>query len=175
VPVPEKTILDALYPDDLRCFFRDRLRISPATLGSLVEGLRSLARGHPSISEVKELIWAISAMDPKECDLISLVSLNILPVRRTRHGLAEKSLQNCESNFAVVDRTKLADIFEDHVGFLDFSLEEVRQLDPFLQATGLSKKYLSSVCTAETACGDDGVLDVELTEKFKDRAYHLLR
>jgi hypothetical protein len=175
VPITGKAILDALYSDDLRPFFRDRLRISPATLGTLVEGLCSLAHGQPSITAVKEMIWAISAMDLEKSDLIPLISCNILPVRTTRLGSAEVSLQSRGSNFTVIDRTKLADIFREHVGFLDFSLEEVRQLDPFLHALDLSKKYLSRVCREETACSDDGVLDVDLTEKFKDRAYYLLR
>lgn len=156
-------------------FFQNRLRISPASLSTLVEGLCSLADGQPSIDHVKEMIWAISAMNPETSDLIPLVPCNILPVKRVRHGSAEVSLQNCGSNFTVVDRTKLADIFRGHVGFLDFSLEEVRQLDPFLRALNLSKKYLSCVCTEETACSGDGVLDTNLTEKFNDRAYHLLR
>jgi hypothetical protein len=167
--------MDALYSDDLRPFFQDRLRISQAALSTLVEGLCSLAHGQPSITDAKEMIWAISTMNPKKSDLIPLVPCNILPVKKVRHGSAEVSLQNCGSNFTVIDRTKLADIFREHVGFLDFSLEEVRQLDPFLQALDLSKKYLSRICTEETACSGDGVLDVDLTEKFKGRAYHLLR
>ena len=175
VPIPGKAILDTLYSDDLRPFFQDRLRISPASLSTLVEGLCSLAHGQPSITNIKDMIWAINAMDPKTDDLIPLAPCNILPVRRTRHGSAEISLQNCGRNFTVVDRTKLADIFMEHVGFLDFSLEEVRQLDPFLRALDLSKKYLSRVCIEETACRGDGVLDVDLTNKFKDRAYYLLR
>jgi hypothetical protein len=120
------------------------------------------------------MIWAINAMDPKERDLSSLVARNVLPVTRSGNP-AGTTLQNCGNNFTVIDRTKLADIFREHVGFLDFSLEEVRQLDPFLQALDLSRKYLSRVCTEETTCGDDGVLDRTLTEEFKDRAYHLLR
>ena len=121
------------------------------------------------------MIWAINALDPKESDLMSLLNHNIFPVRRLDVVSAETTLQNCGSNFTIIDRTKLADIFRAHVGFLDFSLEEVRQLDPFLQALTLSKKYLSHVCTEETACNDGGVLDVALTENFKDRAYYLLR
>ena len=175
MPIPGKTILGLLYPVDLRDFFRDGLRISPAVLGTLVQGLCSLAQGQPSIVGVKEMIWAISSMDPERQDLIPLVPCNILPVRRVRHGSAEVSLQNCGSNFSVVDRMKLADIFTGHIGFLDFSLEEVRQLDPFLQALDLSKKFLSRVCTEETACSDDGVLNMDLTQEFNYRAYYLLR
>lgn len=167
--------METLYPDELRTFFQDRLRISPVALGTLVEGLSSLAQGQPSVTAIKAMIWAINAMDPKESDLLPLVQHNILPVRITGHASAGISLQNCRRNFTVIDRTKLADIFTGHVGLLDFSLEEVRQLEPFLQALDLGKKYLSRVCTEESACSDDGDLDEILTDKFKDRAYHLLR
>lgn len=166
--------METLYPEELKPFFQDRLRIAPASLRTLVEGLCSLAELRPLISDVKDMIWAINAMDPKESDLTPLMARNVLPVRRWGNS-AGTTLQNCGNNFTVLDRTKLADIFREHVGFLDFSLEEVQQLDPFLQALGLSRKCLSRVCTEETACRDDGVIERALTEKFKDRAYHLLR
>ncbi len=175
MPITGKAILGSSYPVELRDFFRDGLRISPAILGTLVQGLCSLAQGQPSIAVVKEMIWAINAMDPTKPDLIPLVPYNILPIRRMRHGSADMSLQNCGSNFSVVDRMKLADIFRDHTGFLDFSLEEVRQLDPILQALDLSKKFLSRVCIEETACSNNGVFDMDLTQEFNDRAYYLLR
>jgi hypothetical protein len=114
-------------------------------------------------------------MDPKKNDLVSLLTCNILPVRKVRHAVAELSLQGCESNFAVVDRAKLADVFANSATFLDFSLEEVRQLEPFLRALNLGEKYLSRICTEETACSDDGTLDRGLTLEFQDRAYPLLR
>jgi hypothetical protein len=138
VPITGKTILSPLYPVDLRDFFREGLRISPAVLGTLVQGLCSLAHGQPSIADVKKMTWAMSALESEKRDLTSLVPCNILPVRRVRHGSIEVLLQNCGSNFSVVDRTKLVNIFRDHVAFLDFSLEEVRQLHPFLEALDIS-------------------------------------
>ncbi len=84
------------------------------------------------------MTWAMSALESEKRDLTSLVPCNILPVRRVRHGSIEVLLQNCGSNFSVVDRTKLVNIFRDHVAFLDFSLEEVRQLHPFLEALDIS-------------------------------------
>ena len=121
------------------------------------------------------MIEAINRMDPKREDLASLITVNFLPIRRTGTASAGLRFQNCGSNFGVVDRTKLADIFMAHTGFLDFSLEEVQNLAPFLTALNLSNKYLSSLCIEETGCGDSGIFDVTLTESFKNRAYHLLR
>lgn len=176
VQIEGRAIIGSSYPDELKPFFFERLRISPASLSTLVEGLRSLAEGQPSLADVNQMIWAINAMGPKQSDLDPLVLCNILPVNETGPSPSGRiSLQNCQSNFVVIDRMKLAEIFRGHVGFLAFSLEEVRQLEPFFQALGLSKKYLSSVCKEETACNEDGVLDVNLTENFRNRAYDLLR
>jgi len=146
--------------------------ISLASLTTLVAGLCSLAQGEPSLANIEQMIWAINAMDPKKDDLKTLVNCNILPVR---YDSADISFQNCRSNFFIIDRVKLEDIFKGHVGFLAFSLEEVRQLDPFLQALDLSYKFLSQVCIEETACSEDGVVDKNLTEQLRDRAYDLLR
>ncbi|KAF8859481.1 hypothetical protein BDZ45DRAFT_673240 [Acephala macrosclerotiorum] len=175
VPVPGKAILHPFYSDSLAPFFQTRLNISPASLGTLVEGLRALAQGQPSVLAIKGMIEAINAKDPKREDLTSLADTNFLPIRRTGSVSAVVRFQSCRSNFSIIDRTKLADIFRPCTGFLDFSLEEVQNLAPFLQALGLRNKYLSHLCTEETACGDSGVLDVVLTGRFKNRAYYLLR
>lgn len=175
VPIPGKAIMSNSYPEDLESFFQRRFRISPAALSTLVQGLRSLANEQSSINQIKGMLWAINTMDPKQNDLASLLTQNILPIRKMRHGTAELSLQNCGADFVVTDRAKLENIFADSATFLDFSLEEVRQLDPLLQALNLSEKYLSHVYTEETSCSDDGISDWDLTLGFKDRAYHLLR
>lgn len=173
--IQDKAILDALYPAELEQFFTDRLRISPADLGTLVQGISSLASKQPLITDMKDMIWAINAMKPSKSDLAPLAGLKILPIKRLKGGSFVVSLRNSESNYIVVDRQKLADIFEDYDKFLDFSLEEVSQLHPFLHALELDKNYISRLCTEESACSDDGVLDVSLTEKFQKRAYYLLR
>lgn len=175
VPVPEKAILHPFYPEELERFFQDRLKISPASLDTLVEGVRSLAQGTPSVIAIKGMIDAINTMNPKKEALSSLVDVNFLPIRRTGSSREGVRLQNCRSNFSIIDRTKLAEIFRPHTGFLDFSLEEVQNLAPFLRALDLSHKYLSRLCTEETACSDSGLLDSVLTEQFRNRAHYLLR
>jgi hypothetical protein len=175
VPIKSKAIIGTSYPDDLKSFFCEGLNISPASLGTLVEGLRSLAQGQPSFADVKQIIWAINSMDPKERDLEAMRSCNILPISGDPSSADGTSLQTCQSTFVIIDRVKLADIFSGYIGFLDFSLEEVRQLDPFLKALRLGDKYLSCVCTEATACSEDGIPDRELTTEFMDRAYALLR
>jgi len=85
------------------------------------------------------------------------------------------SFQNANSNFVVNDRPKLEEVFKDHIGFFDFTLEEVRQLAPFLKALGLENNYLSHVTTEETACTENKLCDANLTQSFKNKSYGLLR
>ena len=165
----------SIYPDKLKSFLSDRLKISPASLSTVVEEICSLSKGQPSPDKLKKMIWALNDMNPKESDLRPLMSCDFLPIRVGRSGSDSISLQSCSRNFAITDRAKLASSFTGQIGFLDFSLEEVRQLRPFLQALDLDRKYLSFICIENTACNEDRVLDRKLTKEFQDRAYYLLR
>jgi hypothetical protein len=176
VPIEGKAVLANSYPDDLEPFFLQRLQITAASLGTLVEGLHTLSQRSPTLSNVNQMIWAINKMSPKQDDLERLLTCDFLPVRVPHPNADDEiSFQNCLTDFAIIDRTKLAEVFEGHVAFLNFELEEVLQLQPFLNALGLSKKYLSSMCCEETACDEEGSIDSRLTAEFRERAYGLLR
>jgi hypothetical protein len=175
VPIQGKAIIVNAYQDELKPFLVERLNIAPAVLSTVVEGLCSLARGNPSLIKVKEMIWAINNMDPRQGDLELMMECSILPVREGQPGSESVTFRNCHDSFVVTDRVKLGEVFRGQIGFLDFSLEEVRQLNPFLQALKLDKKFLSLVCKKKTACTGERVLDARLTTEFKDRAYALLR
>jgi hypothetical protein len=118
-------------------------------------------------------------MDPKQGDLDALLTLDTLPVKKFLGQGPNRStvLQSSETDFAVNDRNNIAKVFqrEHGVAFLDFTLEEVLQLKPFLQAMGLGSKYLSLISEEETVCEDEGLIESSLTAKFKERAYDLLR
>jgi hypothetical protein len=174
VLIDGKAVIGEDYPAELREFFVVRLKISPASLATLVEGLQSLGKNKSSIASIKQTIHAINAMNPKPADLECLEGCNILPTRGPSLE-DETSLTHSHDDFAINDREKLAKIFTGCVKFLDFPLEEVLHLDPFLQALGLSKNFLSRLCAEKTDCDDDGTFDENLTAKFKNRAYHLLR
>jgi hypothetical protein len=160
----------------LKPFFLEQLGISPASLSTLVAEVFDLATRHPTVQRVKELIWAINGMRPSSNDLNILSTSNFLPVRVPQPGAVhEIEFRTCQSDFAIVDRIKLADIFEGRVEFLDFNLEEILQLEPFLRSLDLGSKYLSLLCREETDCQGESLLDNRLTADFNDRAYDLLR
>lgn len=164
------------YPEVLRPFFVEYLGISPASLCTLVDELSSLATQHLTVQRVKQLIWAINGMRPRPNDLSILSTCNFLPVRVPQPGAAHQiEFRSCQSGFAIIDRIPLAEIFEGHVELLDFSLEEILQLEPFLRSLNLRNKYLSLLCSEETDCQEEGILDNRLTAAFNSIAYHLLR
>jgi hypothetical protein len=176
VPIDGKSLILQSYPEELKPFFLERLRISPASMSTLVEELFALATRHPTVQRVKQLIWAINGMRPRPNDLNNLLTCNFLPVRVPQPGAAHRiEFRACQSDFAIIDRIKLAEIFEGRVELLDFSLEEILQLEPFLRSLGLGSKYLSLLCREETDCQGESLLDNGLTADFNGRAYDLLR
>jgi hypothetical protein len=176
VPIEGKSLILRSYPEELKPFFLGQLRIAPASLSTMVEELITLTTQDPTVQRVKELIWAINGMKPTPDDLSILSTCSFLPVRVSQSGAAQQiEFLDCQSDFGIVDRIKLADIFEGEVDLLDFSLEEVLQLEPFLRSLELGDKYLSLLCREETDCQGEGLLDNRLTADFNSRAYHLLR
>lgn len=171
-----KSLICQSYPEELKPFFLEHLRIAPASLNTLVDELLSIEIQHLPIARVKQLIWAVNEMKPKSADLNILLTCKFLPVRGLQRGAGtEIELRSSQSDFVIVDRSKVARIFEDDLEFLDFSLEEILQLKPFLRAMGLSDKYLSKLYSEETDCQGESMLDSRLTADFNSRAYELLR
>jgi hypothetical protein len=174
VPVEGMAIIGADYTEGLRDFFLTYLRISPASLSTLVGALRSLGERRSSVESIKEMIKAINKMDPTRQDLEPLTTCNVLPIRR-HVSRGNITLGNLQETFAIINNTKFSTIFRDHVDLLDFSLEDVHELAPFLEGLGLQSKYLSRLCTTQTACDEDGMIDDRLTREFTDRAFEILR
>lgn len=70
----------------------------------------------------------------------NLMRAKILPIRAPNQIV---SLASAETDFVIVDRTHLGEIFAAQVKTLDFSFDDVRRLDPFIQFLGQSRKRLS--------------------------------
>lgn len=176
VPIDGKSLILQSYPEELKSFFLERLQISPASLSTLVEELFALATRQPSVHRIKQLIWAINGKRPMQNDLNILSTCSFLPVRVPQPGSAHRiEFRACLDDFAIIDRIKLAEIFESRVEMLDFSLEEILQLEPFLGSLCLGSKYMSLLCREETDCQGESFLDNRLTADFNCRAYDLLR
>jgi hypothetical protein len=177
VEIDGRAIIAPSYSEELRAFFLEFLTISPASLSTLVLELQTMARRRPSISRIKQIITAINAMDPKSGDLDPLLTSEVLPIREFDGSDSMTVLRSPQASFAIIDRNNIAKIFERErdSAFLDFTLEEVLSLKPFLRALNLENKFVSLLCDERTVCRDEGLIDNSLTVRFRERAHGLLR
>lgn len=84
-------------------------------------------------------------------------------------------LCSAETEFAIVDRKHLGDLFDKKAKLLDFSLTEVNELKPFFHWTGLESRYLSAVVKEVTAADLPPQGQQSPKHPFKTRAHALSR
>jgi hypothetical protein len=172
VSLKGKVLISEQY-SDLKEFFVDFLGVKVPDLGMLVQELKKVAKSDPSAVEVISLIWQINAMSPAGKDLEALKKSKIFPVR-----LANGKVELCSKEvlFAISDRKILGDAFDGRIDFLDFSLEEVRRLRPFLSCLGLEDRYLSTAAIETSSFERGGEhYTKEWTRHLRRRAHALFR
>ena len=138
-----------------------------------IESLIQLVNGHstPSPQRVKDLIYDINSWNPDRKALEGLSLWNMLPVEGTDGQI---TLSKVTDTFAIVDRVNFGDLFKNKVPLLNFELEEVHGLRPFLSALSLGGRYISQLVkefTTVNGCNFDRTLSGEMREK----AYALFR
>ena len=164
--------IGAQYPD-LREVFVERLGVDLPTLELYVEELQNLCNNAIDVpfEQIKGLIREISLWKPVENDVQELKDNDILPAN-DKHG--HKVLLSPMDTFAIIDRQKYGDIFAEKVATLDFTLDEIRSIKPFLSALGLDDRYTSHLANETSGVGD-AIEDMTLSEDFRRRAYALVR
>ncbi|KAK7425103.1 hypothetical protein QQX98_000017 [Neonectria punicea] len=138
--------LNDLY-SDLEGFFVDCLGVQELTIQMAYDELKEMGSREPapSVSKVKETIWAFNSLLDSEGffhGAADIVSGRIFPVR---HPNGSVKLQTSMTHFAIADRKALREIFRPKAKLLDFSLDEVRRLKPFLEYLGIESRYLSAM------------------------------
>jgi len=167
-----KVAIASIYPG-LQEFFVDRLGIQPPHVGMFVEELQRLANGDiaPPIQQVSDLIQEISSRAPTPEALNGLRDCNILPIK----GIdGQVSLQHAASRFAIVDRLQYEDLFRGKIPMLDFGLEDIHKLQPFLSALGLEDRYMS-LNIKEKSMANSSTLDSILSRRMRAKAYAFYR
>ncbi|QGA16253.1 hypothetical protein EYB26_003920 [Talaromyces marneffei] len=139
--------IGAVYPD-LTDLFRGKLHIQAPTIATYIEQLRLLtAEGNPGrIVEIKRTINCINDLKPTADSLEGMMQLPCLPVRVPGSNI---TLMSPSEVFFVADRREYRKLFEGKVPILECSLEEIHALYPFLNALGLTDRYMS-VAARET-------------------------
>ncbi|KAH8587446.1 hypothetical protein B0O99DRAFT_694433 [Bisporella sp. PMI_857] len=169
--VPGKSTTSGQY-EDLKDLFVGILKVKIPDLHLLVEELKRVAQSSPSINDIKSLIWQINTFAPTIKDLDKLRGSKIFPVRKTNGRL---ELRTRLARFSIVDRQAWADAFEGKLDFLDFSLKEVRTLEPFLSCMEIGG-YLSEVVIEKSSFqGIVGGPSAKRSMDLRRRAYALSR
>jgi hypothetical protein len=162
---------------DLAGLFMERLFVKAPTIATYIEELRPLV-GEPfprNIPSIKGAIDCISNLNPIVGDLDELMSLSCLPVHLPGSMNTVKLMRPSEI-FFIADRREYEQVFRGKVPVLDFSLEEIHALHPFLEALGLTDRYMS-VTVQETARVQQSseVPSESLSQAFQARAKALYR
>jgi len=169
--LPDQVAISEQY-SEFETFFCQSLQIQVPDLKMLVSGLKTL-EGINSVREARELIWQINALDPDKKTLEPLANASVLPVK-LKDGTV--ILRKPSSTFAIIDRKPLADALDGHITFLDFSLEDIRLLRPFLSALKLEGRYLSQLVVEKSSVqGIFSQPSVDLTRYLRRRAHSLTR
>jgi hypothetical protein len=161
--------------DELRDFFVDKLGVKTLTLRMIYDELCNVSpqRG---VDELKNIIWSLNALLQTELDQLDpepLRKAHIFPVRYPNGGV---SLLSADTEFAIVDRDHLAARFRDRIKLLDYTLEEVRRLKPFLQWANLEQRYLSASVKEITSFQGGPTRPISLPNRnLNHKAHALLR
>ncbi|KAI1297487.1 hypothetical protein F5Y03DRAFT_386916 [Xylaria venustula] len=163
--------------ENLERLFTEVLGVKHVDLMMAIDALKLLV-SHPSplVQEVKESIWTANSFLSAEEDLpdpSDLLKSSIFPVRYPNGAV---TCNPVSTEFFVVDREQLAQNFSNKVKFLDFNLEEVVRLRPFLHWAGLQSRYFSHCIKEVTSFPGEGAsLIPSLDLQIRYRAHPLLR
>ncbi|CAK7200393.1 hypothetical protein SEUCBS139899_003088 [Sporothrix eucalyptigena] len=146
--------LNDIYPD-LKTFFVDGLGVQTMTAKMVYD---KLIGPELTVDETKQTIHTFNSLLEnnavgRDMDPAAVFEKKVFPVR-----LPGGAVRLCQGNdhFALVDRQSLADQFSAQAKFLDFDLDEVRSLLPFIEWVGLKNKYLSQIVKEISGvAGDD--------------------
>ena len=159
--------------DGLEDFFLNGLKVEEPDVGMYVEELKLLVASDeiPPTDAVKELIKQINSMGPRLGALERLEMLPMLPVKSVdgQIFLARKT-----DAFAIVDHETYQELFSSKVPFLDYTKEEVHELQPFISALGLQERYISQL-VQETSTVNVSSKSARLSNEIKQKAYALFR
>ncbi|KAF4924992.1 hypothetical protein CGCVW01_v003742 [Colletotrichum viniferum] len=163
--------------EDLKVFFVDFLGVKPLDLSMAIDDLKNVAtRASATSSEIKDLIWAVNSLLPtvqKPPSPRDVLKTKIFPIA---YPNGRVTVGTATTGFCIIDRESLKYSFRNEVNFLDFTLEQVARLRPFLEWTHLEDRYLSR-CVKEITSfhGGEATPVTNPQRQIRNRAHALLR
>jgi hypothetical protein len=144
--------------NDLSALFVDVLGVPTLTLEMVADKLAELGKDKgAAVEEIKNTIWQVNALLQSEethPNPNQILEGNVFPARSPNNGdLVE--LRSSKVDFMIADREPLLELFSDRARRLDFSVNDILRLEPFLRWTGLENRYLSRSVKEITALGND--------------------
>lgn len=170
--------IGAIYAS-LKGFFVTRLLVKSLTTAILVSDLmkRATAKTPLKCDDAKALIFKINTMlatddlnSTLQAKFDELANTKCFPVKRGDGGV---QLRDAGAKFAIVDHERFGRAFQERADLLDFSLDEVQRLRPFLEATNLRDNYLSDLVEEVSEVTGNSVESSELTIQLRSLAYAL--
>jgi len=139
-----KKDLAAEYDPSLEAFFVDVVGVPRLDITMVYHELMNTAAGD-TVEMVKGLLRVLSSLllryvpDPSQLPQ-PLLQRPILPVRLPN---GEVQLCSWDESFVIMDRKHLGQVFCGKVKILNFDLQELHELKPFIRWAGLSTAYIS--------------------------------
>ncbi|RYP23520.1 hypothetical protein DL765_001034 [Monosporascus sp. GIB2] len=171
-----KVNLSSQYDDELQDFFVGTIGVRELDAAMIYNELLNIDTATAAVGHIKDLIWSLNSqlqMEPLDAPPEALLQRRILPVR---YADGQVRLCSIAKDFAIVDRKKLGAVFQDRIETLDVTMTEVRQLQPFIEWSGLGGRYLSHL-VKEITLLDSGVR-APISDPIQDirkKAYALYR
>lgn len=170
-----KIAINAQYKD-LKVFFTERLKVRLVDLKMVHDELLEVHSRNTSAEDVKPLLWAFNSLLQSEYNPPNpsrMLQRRVFPVR-TPNG--QVTLHSSQTEFAIVDREGYFNAFRDRVKVLDFSLQEICRLKPFIAWARLEPRYLSKCVKEVSRLEDEVAIPVSaMNRDLKRKAYGLLR
>jgi hypothetical protein len=153
-------------------FFVRILQVKSPDISMYIDTLRIHAQKAVPFNQTKATILHLMKMNPSEKSLEPVKGLGIWPIRSPPGLIIDN--RSSLGEFVIADHEELRKAFEGKLYSLDLTLEELRELRPFLLALGMKNKYLSSRVEEMTDV-EDSSLSTNLTKRYRSRAHFLIR
>lgn len=162
--------------EDLADFFTELVGVRTLTLQMVHDKLVEEGNSQSSPEQVKQTITLLNSYMQNDSNLPNRAQVLKARVFPVRHPNGAVELCSSAVGFGISDRKHLSDWFSSRAKLLDFDVNEVARLEPFLQWTGLDERYLSSSVKEISMVRGDSHRSLTSPERnIARKAYGLLR
>ncbi|KAJ2988191.1 hypothetical protein NUW58_g4109 [Xylaria curta] len=172
----DKIDLSHHYTDTVMSFVT-MIGVPTYTLEFVYNKLQAMGTSHSTtVEEVKQQLWRLNSLllnAKSKPDPRPILESPVFPVR-SADGYV-RLLSADKSNFAIVDKRLDKKRFYTIANILDFSLNEVHRLGPFLEWAGLNERLLSAYITRDISEVGMAENAPESQNDIKSKAYSLCR